>query len=124
MVTIIIVINPLFPRVKVVEELAARCSAQEEQLKKVGSFHMERRQYEQQISRLKSEIDELHRSLGDRDGVAREKDTAIEQYRERLAGVSRTRDTVNACLDEASGAIRTALAFHQVGELPGPSKVP
>jgi chromosome segregation ATPase len=98
-------------RLKVIEELSARCSSQEEQLQKQGSFHAERRQYEERISRLQSELDDANANLKANTETNREKESTISEIKVRLAGMSRTKDMINGCLAEASGSIKAALAL-------------
>lgn len=77
----------------------------------MGSFYSERRQYENRISRLESEVDQLQKELGSSEHTTKEKETLISDFQMRLAGLARTKESINGCLNQASGAIKAALSL-------------
>ncbi len=94
-----------------IEELSARCQDHAPELKKLSLFHQERRQYESLIQRQKSELEQLHQALHSNVSASKEKEGVIADISAKLDGVAKNKDVINTCLEEASGAIRTALAF-------------
>ena len=101
----------LFSRSKLIEELSGQFSAQSAQLKRLGAFHSEKRQYEARLERQSAEIAELSGALGANTEAARANETALAQARAELSGMSVHKSAVDACLDEASEAIKMALTF-------------
>ena len=91
--------------------MTEKCRMQREEMKQLSSFRAERRQYENRISKLDAEIEDLRGQLGSSENTAVEKESAIVEFRHKLTGVTRTKDMINSCLNEASGSIKTALSL-------------
>ncbi len=79
----------------------------------MGSFHSERRQYEQLVARLRSEADELRAQASAARGEGAASEQRAAEVARKLAGAAKTRDAIGECLGDASEAIRTALAFQR-----------
>lgn len=99
-------------RLRIIEELSHRCASQEAQSHRQATLQAERRQFEEKIHRLESELQEAKDSLQTNSSSVREKESTISEIKMRLAGISRTRDIINDCLAEASSSIKAALALH------------
>ena len=80
-------------------------------MQNVSSFHAERRQYEDRIGRLETELKEAKASLFNNLVSVKEKESTMSEIKLKLAGMSRTKDTINSCLTEASESIKSALAL-------------
>ena len=87
-------------------------------MQKQGVLQAERRQFEERINRLESELQEANLALQTNASSAKEKESTISEFKMRLAGVSKTKDVINECLTEASGSIKAALALQVTSSEP------
>ena len=98
-------------RLKVIEDLTSKNKKFEEQLASLNSFYSERRNYQNKIKDLEEVIDDLNSKLGSSTATTKDREASISNINKKLTGLSKTKEMINQCLNEASGSIRAALAL-------------
>lgn len=103
-------------RLKVIEDLTTKLNKLEDQLASLNSFYSERRGYQNKIKQLEDVIEELNKKLGSSTATTKEREASIADINKKLRGLSKNKDMINVCLNEASGSIRAALALADEAE--------
>ena len=98
-------------RLKIIEDLAKKCKEQKDQLGKLNSFYGERRQYQTKIEELNDQITTVEKELNESVTASKERDTTVSTMKNHLKGVSRMKEIMNKCLNEANNSIKSALAL-------------
>ena len=109
-------------RLKVIEDLTNKNKKFEEQLASLNSFYSERRNYQNKIKDLEDVIGELNGKLGSSTATTKDREASIANINKKLTGLSKTKDMINLCLNEASGSIRAALALADEDSEPADTK--
>ena len=105
-------------RLKVIEDLTNKNKKFEEQLASLNSFYSERRNYQNKIKDLEDVIGDLNGKLGSSTATTKDREASIANINKKLTGLSKTKDMINLCLNEASGSIRASyikLPSFQIG---------
>lgn len=82
----------------------------------LNSFYSERRNYQNKIKQLEGVIEEVNKKLGSSTETTKEREVSIANINKKLTGLSKTKEMINMCLNEASGSIRAALALAEEAE--------
>ena len=101
---------------QVIEDLTAKCKKLEDQLESLNSFYSERRSYQNKIKDLEDVIEEMKSKIGSSSATTKDREASIADINKKLIGLSKTKNMINLCLNEASGSIRAALALAEEAE--------